>query len=317
MRDSVGGEPKRYTARPFDSVRYQFGHIAFAPGGKELAVWLSRWDEASEFWIVPVSGGQARKPLELPVQAYPFSWMPDNRHIVFGGHVPGSTGADLQMVDTKSGSMRPLTALTRDAVEVSAAPDGRRVVFVAASHDFDLLSVPLDGSPMQPLYGTRRSEFDPAWSPDGDQLAYSTDRTGSSEIWLRGLQNQWERPLVTAADFGATWIASLSEPNISPDGRRITYAASLSTGHSIYTSSMTGGKPVRLTPGSGDESSPTWNTDGSWIAYLRNTGGNWSLVKAPSGGGAVRWCCGKAACRRTPNGTASTATGSRALPVMV
>jgi Tol biopolymer transport system component len=282
-----GAEARQYKSRPFDSGRYQFGQIAFAPGGKELGLWLSRWDGASEFWIVPLPEGQAREPFELPVEAYPFSWMPDGRHIVFGGAVPGSTGADLQVVDTKNGRMRPITVLTKDAVEVSAAPDGRKVAFIAASHDFDLLSVPLGGSTVETLYSSGRSEFDPAWSPNGDQIAYATDRTGTAEIWLRSLHDNWERPLVTAADFGVPWIASLSEPNISPDGRRLTYAASLKSGHSIYTSSLSGGKPVRLSPETADETSPTWNTDGSWIAYLRNTGGAWSLVKAPSGGGVA------------------------------
>jgi Tol biopolymer transport system component len=286
MHDSAGGEARRYTSRPFDSGRYQFGHIAFAPGGKQLGLWLSRWDGASEFWIVAFPEGRAREPFELPVEAYPFSWMPDHRHIVFGGAVPGSAGADLQMVDTKDGRMRPLTVQTRDAVEASAAPDGSRIAFIAASRDFDLLSVPLDGSSVQTLYGSGRSEFDPAWASNGDQLAYATDRSGTSEIWLRSFRDGWERPLVSAVDFGVSWISSLSEPNMSPDGRRLTYAVSLRSGHSIYMSSTTGGKPVRLSTETADESSPTWNTDGSWIAYLRNTGASWSLVKAPSGGGS-------------------------------
>ncbi len=283
----LSGTARRFTARPFDSLQYEFGYLAFSPGGKELGVWLSRWDGGSEFWILPFPSGDARQPFQLQIQAHPFSWMPDQLHIVFGGEIPGSVGADLQMVNTRNGRTRPLTVLTKDALEATVSPDGRRVGFVASTHDFDLFSAPLDGSPLVPLYGTGRSEFDPAWTAKGDQLAYSTDRTGTSEIWLRSLDEGWVRPLVTAADFGRTWVASLSEPNISPDGRRITYSASLTGRHAIYTSSMAGGKPVRLSTDNSDETSPTWNGDASWIAYLRNTGGNWSLVKAPSGGGAA------------------------------
>src|SRR5262249_39769806 len=163
--------------------------------------------------------------------------------------------------------------------------DGKRIVFVASEDNFDLMAAPLDGSALQPLYGTGRAEFDPTWSPDGNQLAYSTDRTGSSQIWLRGMREGWDRPLVTGAGFGVPWVASMSEPNCSPDGRRVAYSVLGATGHSVYISTIAGGKPVRLSSEDADESSPSWNADGSWIAYLRNSGGSWALVKALSGGG--------------------------------
>ena len=303
MHDSGGGEARRYTSRPFDSGRYQFGHIAFAPGGKELGLWLSRWDGASEFWIAPFPEGRAREPFELPVEAYPFSWMPDHRHIVFGGAVPGSAGADLQMVDTKNGRLRPLTVQTKDAVE---APPLR---MAGGSR----LSRPRAISICSQCRSTgrrcRRSMGAGGRSSirHGHRMAtnWPMPPTGRNigDLAAR-FHNGWERPLVTAADFGVSWIARLSEPNVSPDGRRLTYAVSLKSGHSIYMSSMTGGKPVRLSTETADESSPTWNTDGSWIAYLRNAGGNWSLVKRRRAAGRIRSCCGKAACRRIPNGTA-------------
>lgn len=281
-----GAAPRRITTRPFDSSRYQGGHLAFSPDSRRLGAWLSRSDGASELWLLSWPDATAVQSFPIAEQAYPFSWMPGSREIVFGGAVPGSMGADLQLFDSRSGRIRPLSAMTKDAVEASASPDGRRIAFVASQDDFDLLSVPLDGSATARLHGTNRSEFDPTWAPGGDQLAYSTDRTGSSQIWVRSIQDGWERPMVTEKDFGRSWIAAFREPNFSPDGRRITYSVAGSTGHAIYISSVAGGKPVRLSADSADERSPSWNGEGSWIAYLRNAGGSWQLVKAPSGGGS-------------------------------
>jgi serine/threonine protein kinase/WD40 repeat protein len=281
-----GGSPRRYTAGPFASGKFQFGYIAFTPDGKALGVWLARWDGRSELWVLPYPEGTPREPFSLVQGTYPFSWMPDNRHIVFGGVVPGSMGADLQTIDTKRGSIRPLSMLTRDALEASASPDGATIAFNAEESDFDLISVPLDGSAIRPLLATPRNELDPMWSPSGDQLVYSTDRTGTSQIWLKSPREGWERPLVTEKDFDQTWIASFGEPVFSPDGRRIAYSVVGDSGHAIYISSVAGGKPVRLSTDTSDQRSATWNADGAWIAYLQNINGSWTLVKAQSGGGA-------------------------------
>ncbi|MGH9668135.1 MAG: TolB family protein, partial [Bryobacteraceae bacterium] len=163
--------------------------------------------------------------------------------------------------------------------------DGRRIAFTASEDDFDLVQVPLDGSEVRTLLSTTRSEQDPAWSPSGSQLAYATDRTGSSQIWLRSPSEGWERPLVTENDFGAHWIASFSEPNFSPDGQRLAYSVVGSGGHSVYISNLAGGKPVRLVDDRSDQRSPSWSPDGAWIAYLRNVNGQWALMKVNSSGG--------------------------------
>lgn len=140
---------------------------------------------------------------------------------------------------------------------------------------------------MKTLYGTRRNESDPVWAPGGDRFAYSTDRTGTSEIWLRNVREGSDRPLVTARDLGQSWVAEIDEPNFAPDGRRIAYCAAAGNSHSIYISAVAGGKPVRLSTDNADERSPSWNGDGSAVAYLRNNGATWSLVRAASGGNAV------------------------------
>jgi eukaryotic-like serine/threonine-protein kinase len=281
-----GGQPQRFTGRPFDSGRYESGYLAFSPDGKKLGAWLSGWDSNSELWIIEWPQGQAASHMKMVQQAYPFSWMPDSRNVVFGGLAQGSFGADLQMFDTRNGYMRPLTFTSRDALEASVSPDGRRIAFVASEEHFSLMLAPLDGGAPHIFSGTDRDEYDPAWSPSGDQLAYSTNRAGTSQIWLRSLHGVFDRPLITAKDFDLGWVTEISEPSLSPDGRRVAYAVASGAGHALYISAIAGGKPVRLSNEAADEGWPTWNGDGSAIAYLRNRGGGWSLVKADSGGNA-------------------------------
>jgi len=282
----AGGEAKPFSGPPFDGGRYQDGYLSFSRDGRSLGVWLSRWDGASDFWLLPYPTGSPRIAFSLGYGTYPFSWMPDNRNVVFGGNLPGAVGADLFMADTRTASMRQVSVVTRDARQPSITPDGKVIAFQAAEDDFEIVSVPLDGSGVRSLISTRRNEFDPMWSKTAaDQLVYVTDRTGRPQIWLKSFRDGWERPLVTEKDFGSGWIAEFREPNFSPDGQRIAYGVTVGTGHSIYVSAVAGGRPLRVSPAATDERSPTWSGDGTWIAFLQNLNGRWSLVKAHSGGG--------------------------------
>jgi len=269
---------------PLAGGRYGDGHLAYSRDGSKLGLWLGRWGGGSEIWVLPVSGGEPKKVIELPNFAHEFEWLPDNRNIVFGALSGGTPGPDLQLADTATGRVHRITVTTKDLTEPAVSPDGKQLAFSAGNDDFDLLEVPLDGSPVRKLLATSRNEQDPSWSPVAPQYAYSTDRTGTAQVWLRSRAGDWERPLVTEKDFGQAWIVSINETSFSWDGQRIAYAVGGDNGHSVWISSVQGGSPQRLVAGDADQRSPSWNPDGSWIAYLESTGGRWTLKKAQPGG---------------------------------
>ncbi len=276
--------PVQRAFAPLASGNYGDGHLAYSHDGSKLGLWLGRWGGRSELWAVPASGGEAKKLVELPNFAHEFDWLPDGRHVIFGAMAAGTPGADLQEADTVTGRVRKITVTPQDLVDPSVSPDGNQLAFAAASDDFDLLQIPLDGSPTTKVLATSRNEMDPSWSPVADQYAYATDRTGTAQIWLRSRAGDWERPLVTEKDFGMAWITSINETNFSWDGQRIAYAVGGDNGHSIWVSSVQGGSPQRLAQGLADQRSPTWEPEGNWIAYLESTGGHWALKKAQPGG---------------------------------
>jgi serine/threonine protein kinase/dipeptidyl aminopeptidase/acylaminoacyl peptidase len=286
----AGGQPERYTAGPFASNRFRSGYLGFSPDSKHLGVWLADWAGRSEFWIVPRPSGEPRQSFSLVRGIYPFTWMPDNRDIVFGGVLPGTLGADLQEADTVAHTIRPLTVTTRDALTPAVSPDGQTIAFTVASSDANLVEIPLDGSPVRTLLETSRDERDPAWAHSGDQFAFATDRTGKPQIWAKSKLQGWERPLVGEKDFGAEWVISLEEPSFSPDDQRIAYVMLGGNGRSVYVSNVLGGPPLRLVNTQADQRAPGWSPDGNWIAYLQvaesAATGRWTLMKAKPGSGA-------------------------------
>src|SRR5690349_478096 len=111
------------------------------------------------------------------------------------------------------------------------------------------------------LYFTR-SVSDATWSPDGKEIAFTTDLTGRPNLWKIHAAGGWPLQLVQSnqRQYGAAW---------SPDGKWIAYQQDLDGNElwDVYAVSSDGGEPVNLTrtPDVREES-PRWSPDGKLIA---------------------------------------------------
>ena len=189
-----GAPPKRYSEPPVADRKYIFeSSVSFSPDGNNLGISLVSIDSKTEFWILPLPSGKPfqahpnlhRSPaMNWPVQ---FSWMPDGRHIVFAQHLQFFPEAKLWLADTQTGTIRALTSGIGAEQSPSVSADGSRIAFVSFQGTYDLVELPLDGSPIRDYLATARNEATPSWSPSGAHLAYVTDRSGPVEIWLQEL----------------------------------------------------------------------------------------------------------------------------------
>jgi Tol biopolymer transport system component/predicted Ser/Thr protein kinase len=293
---SPGNDPTIYSTGDFQNHKFLDATIQFAPDARKIGLWGIENPQGNRasvtFWLVPLDG---TRPHAAPAVAdpslmfaAPFSWLPDSRHIVSTLPRP-RPGAHLWILDTEGGAPRLVTAGESFETDPAASPDGSRLASAFQQGNYDLYRLSLSRQPVEPVLASSRNEMDPVWSPAVSQLAFTTDRSGTDEIWLRSATGDFERPLVTQAAFGVRDTYLLNSPTFSPDGQRVAYyhEGGQNGGNRIFVSPVAGGPPVELTKSRGaEEDLPTWSPDGNWIAFSMNSGGyygKWSLAKARIG----------------------------------
>jgi Tol biopolymer transport system component len=158
-----------------------------------------------------------------------------------------------------------LTGATLGAAPASAtypgADNGRLAFGMLTGDNVDVYSALPNGAALHRLTTDPSFEACPAYSPDGKQIAYCSNRGSTFEIWQMDQNGKHQRQ-VTHLGF-ALW------PDYSPDGSRIAFEghAANDPNTEIYTSSADGSDPQQLTSGSGDNLYPSYSPDGTKIVF--------------------------------------------------
>lgn len=181
------------------------------------------------------------------------------------------------------------TRLSDDAPfgDAEIDPTGERIAFVrlgAAPAEVDgegeeaappapqLFVAPLDdlgaAQPITTFAGTLVAN--PSWSPDGAQIAVTSNTLGSEDIWIITVDGSAEPRRLT----GNTGVDR--DPAWSPDGRFIAYASDVdspavdvaASTTEIYVIETSGNNPRRLTDASGSSYAPAWSPDGEQIVFV-------------------------------------------------
>ena len=129
----------------------------------------------------------------------------------------------------------------------------------------------------------------PAYSQDGRKIAFTSERSGQTEIWVCDSDGSNAVQLTSSLGgetFGPKW---------SPDGRNIAFVVETRGHGEVYILSSKGGSPRRLTSNPTDTTPwPCWSGDGQSIYFRSTRGGTSEIWKMSAAGGD--------AVQITPNG---------------
>jgi TolB protein len=127
-----------------------------------------------------------------------------------------------------------------------------------------LFIINADGSDLKPLPNAPGGDFEPAWSPDGKYIAFTSLRDGYMQIYSYKLDDGRISHL-TETDLNK----SARQPAWSPDSKQIVYAYQRVTTYELWLMDSSGGNKTQLLL-SGDMLSnqyPVWSPDGNYILF--------------------------------------------------
>lgn len=279
---------------------------AFSPDGKWIAFIRRHFGVAEEVFVVPAGGGPAR---QLTFDRQPLrgvTWTTDSRDLIFASWRTAAQGS-LWRISVRGGVAKAVSAGLRDASYPRVSRRGDRLAYTLSWLDTNIYMHTnqgwWNGAPRfgeaESTINSSRLDHSPAFSPNGQRVAFISNRSGDQEIWTSDRDG---RHAVSLTSLGA---ASTGTPRWSPDGNWIAFDSAASGTSAIYVIASTGGTPRVVSAVSTGSWFPSWSPDGQWIYLTCRLSGARQIWKVPStGGNAVQITFGGAyEGKPSPDGT--------------
>jgi TolB protein len=247
----------------------EFAHGSYVLGGMA----------GNELILVPAAGGE---PVSLTdrwnLHTSPV-WLPDSRHILFMSTQGGGRDIHVLRIDAAGHRVGAPERLTTglDVATLAISADGKTLAYSAFDNASGIWSIDIppagavtsSASARPVTRGTEHVE-EVSVSPDGEWLAFDSDRAGNSDIYVMSLAGGEPRRITT--DPGFDFV-----PSWSPDGKEIVYQSSRNGTRDVFVIGADGAGDRMVAGGPADETVPDWAPDGRRIVFHRVRPDNVSL----------------------------------------
>jgi len=144
------------------------------------------------------------------------------------------------------------------------SPAGNHVILtdrINIAADTEIICIELGTYGYKNLTDNEFSDFDPAWSPNGEVIAFVSDRNTVTKIYLMNLDGSNQSRLT--ASSGWEYL-----PQWSPDGVLIAFQSYIDDNWDIYIINQDGSGLLRITDHPAPDISPVWSPDGSVLVFV-------------------------------------------------
>lgn len=238
-----------------------------SPAGPEmlsLPAWKSRGADAVLIGqVLPASDGKSDGKLEVRF------WLMDAvRQTQLAAMAYVSTPAGLRVVAHKIADEVHQVLLGEPG-----SYSGRIAYILKRNGRFELQVADADSQNAVTVTASPEPLISPAWSPDGQRLAYVSFEDKKPVIYVQNLSDGSRRAV-------AKFRGSNSAPAWSPDGRKLAVTLSKDETSQIYLLDLETGAATRFTRGGALDTEPLFSVDGRWLYFTSNRGGTPQIYKA-------------------------------------
>lgn len=245
---------------------------AYSPDGSKLA-FVRAWPEGRiSILVMDVQNGRELYQIPLDSSSLAFDWAVDGRGLYLTN--AGRQRRGLWYVDLATGRwqqvMPGIGQLGRLAV---ARQKGNMAMEIYRGHA-DVVEIMAD-TQQRTVQGSGANEYDPQLSPDGNAIAFVSDRTAEPQVWLAE-KDRPPRPLTNLPG------ANMTSLRWSPDGRALLFVAEVGMLSDLYRVTLADESTTRLTHDGHYKGAPVWMPDGTVRLPIRGdvTWDIWSVDPA-------------------------------------
>lgn len=295
MVSAEGGE-----AIPLTAENVSANHPRWSPDGKYLAFLSEREEGQKQIWFLNRLGGDAQQLTDTIQDVKEFAWSPTGDRIVLVLQDPSPDEFEAAKAKEKE----------KNKISEKAEPKPRPIVIDRLRFKEDeiryldrrrthLYVSQLASKKMIQITSGDFDDTEPAWSPDGRSIAFTSNRTAepdsnfNSDIWVVAADNLDKGKGVVQVTTNPGTDAS---PTWSPDGKWVAFTTQLdpklfwyATIH-LAISPATGGEAKVLTTAlDRPVSMPRFSSDGHWVYFIAEDDGTQNLLRvSPSGNEIAR-----------------------------
>ena len=187
-------------------------------------------------------------------------WSPDGSRIAFVSNRDGRP--EIYLMDISGARFSRVTSGDSSQLRLTGwSPDGQWLGFIleGAEEEPGIITRNPDGVNKRRL--TNAKDLDAAWSPDGEEIAFTSERDGNLEIYV--MNSDGSDPIRLTHN-----TSSDSQPAWSPDGKKLAIVSERDGNAEIYVMNADGSAVTRHTFNNAADESPVWSPDGEKIAFV-------------------------------------------------
>ena len=249
---------------------------AISPDGHQIA--FARVDENlnEDIYIQEIKSGLERRITTHNLRIFGLDWSADSEEILYCLSDPEEAIKLMKIAVSDNSIDEVLTSIEYVGNNLAVSQSGDKVAFERWSYSTDIYRISLESlnaysNQIETLVPSTHSDWNPQYSPDGEKIAFISDRSGIPEIWILDKNDQSPKRY---AEPALTYRSS--PPRWSPDGSQIAIDGKLDGKSNIYLLNLKTGASNEIVTGG---VSPNFSRDGKWLYYSSHQNGNWEIWK--------------------------------------